>query len=466
MALLTFLARVAVPVNATTAGFLYLLLVLVIATGWGFIEAALTSIAATLLLNYFFLPPIGTFTIADPQNWVALASFLATSLIASRVSATARKRTRDALERQQDIQRLYSFSRAILLIEGAHSFAKELTEKLAEIFGVTAAVLYDGRSGEFYRAGPGNCDGVEDELRRAARYGDSFSASDRKRVIAPVRLGAEPIASLALEGLPMPDSVLQGIANLVAIGLERARVQDFAHQIEAARQTDELRTTLIDAMSHEFKTPLTAIRAVTTSLLGNPEQGFKSRTELLRIADEEAEHLTKLIEDTIEMARLDTSRITLNREPADPGEMVGEVLASLETKIENRPIEVDCKAAAGAVPVDPRLLKLALKQLFENAVKYSPADSPLKIGVKRHDATVDVQITNRGPGIPPEEMPRVFERFYRSASIKRQIPGSGLGLSIARSIVQAHGGSLTAVSRPGETTFQISLPVPEGAANA
>ena len=138
---------------------------------------------------------------------------------------------------------------------------------LAETFGLSAAVLYDRRTGEFYRAGPADFEGLDDQLRDAALQGTSFSDAATYRTITAVRLGAEPIASLALQGVNMPDSVLQGVGNLVAIGLERARAQDLAHQVEAARQSEQLRTTLIDAMAHEFKTPLTLIKGATSSVL-------------------------------------------------------------------------------------------------------------------------------------------------------------------------------------------------------
>ena len=270
VALVTFAAYRVFQVNATTAGFAYLLLVLVIASTWGFTEACLASVAATLLLNLCFLPPIGKLTIYDTQNWVALFSFLATSLIASRLSAKAERRTQDAIARRQDVERLYTFSRAILLIEEGEPFPKQLARRLAEIFPVDAVVLYDRRTDEIHRAGPAEFDGLDDQLRDAARHGGSFADTEQRRVITAVRLGSEPIAALGIQGARMPDSVLQGIANLVAIGLERARAQDLAHQIEAARRSEQLRTTLLDALAHEFKTPLTSIKAATTSLLANP----------------------------------------------------------------------------------------------------------------------------------------------------------------------------------------------------
>jgi two-component system sensor histidine kinase KdpD len=235
--LVTFVAYKIIPVNAATVGFAYLLLVLVIASTWGFFEAAISSIAATLVFNFFFFPPVGTFTIADPQNWVALFSFLATSLIASRLSAKAKSRALEAIERRQDLERLYSFSRAILLIDQNSPFPKQLIEKLAETFRLAAVVLYDRRTSEFYRVGYSFEHNIDEQLRGESVPNLDASGSRSDPLIMGVSLGSEPIAGLALCGAKMPDSVLQGIANLVAIGLERARSQDLAQQVEAARQS-------------------------------------------------------------------------------------------------------------------------------------------------------------------------------------------------------------------------------------
>jgi two-component system sensor histidine kinase KdpD len=257
----------------------------------------------------------------------------------------------------------------------------------------------------------------------------------------------------------MPDSVLQGIANLLAIGLERARAQDLAHQIEAARQSEQLRTALIDAMAHEFKTPLTSIKAATTSLLARPRQPEESRNELLRIADEEAEHLRELIDNAVEMARLDTTRIEVNLQISDLVEAAREVVASMQSAIENRPVHVTAERTALPAAFDHRLVRLAIKELLDNALKYSPPETPIEIRVSSRDNTATIDVTNRGEGIPLQEQPRIFNRFYRSPSVQHRIPGSGLGLSIAHRIAQAHDGDLTVTSHSGETTFRLTLPL-------
>jgi two-component system sensor histidine kinase KdpD len=466
VALVTWVAFSLVSVNATTVGFGYLLLVLILATIWGFLEASIASIAATLTYNRYFFPPIGTFTITDPQNVVALFTFLATALVASRLSAVAKRRALDAAARQQDVERLYTFSRAILLIDKGDPFPKQLVQKLADIFELAAVVLYEGRLEEFYRAGPSDFEGLDDQLREAALRGTSFADPQKHRTITAVRLGSEPIAGLALQGATMPDSVLQGIANLLAIGLERARAQDLAAQVEAVKRSEKLRTTLLDAMAHEFKTPLTSVIAATTALRDSPEQALASRVELVKIADEEAHHLKDLIDDTVEMGRLDTADISVHAELTDMGDIVREVVASMRSDIDHRSVNVICDEQRCAIAIDRRLVRLAIKQLLDNALKYSPPQNPVTIQVHRAGGVTSVSVTDNGEGIPAQEQNRIFERLYRSPSVERQIPGSGLGLSIAQNIVRAHHGDLKVTSRPGETTFRITLPAnPAGALN-
>jgi len=460
VALVTWVGSAVIPVNATTVAFAYLLVVLILATVWGYVEAIVASLAATLAFNFFFLPPVGTLTITDPQNVVSLFSFLATALVGSRLSTTAKQRALDAAARQRDVERLYTFSRAILLIEKSDVFAKELIQKLADIFELSAVVLYERRTEQFYRAGPADFDGLEDQLKDTALQGTAFTDPERHRTITAVRLGAEPIAGLALEGAPMPDSVVQGIANLVAIGLERAHAQHLAAQVEAAQQSEKLRTTLLDAMAHEFKTPLTSVIAATSALLDSPDQAAAARTELLKIADEEAHHLKELIDDTVETGRLDATEIRVNAEPIKVEVLVREVAASMRA---GRPIEISGTQSPRPILADRRLLGLAIKQLLDNALKYSPPDTPVSTHIESADDSVTIAVTDHGKGIPRQEQSRIFERLYRSPSVARQIPGSGLGLSIAQSIVRAHNGELNVTSRPGETTFRITLPAePDG----
>jgi two-component system sensor histidine kinase KdpD len=257
----------------------------------------------------------------------------------------------------------------------------------------------------------------------------------------------------------MPDSALQGVANLIAIGLERARAQKLTAEVEAGRQTERLRTALIDAMAHEFKTPLTSIRAVTSSLLADPDLSKDGRTELVKIADEEAERLKDLIDNAVEMARLDAAHIDIRPESVNLSETVKELIQSMRTKIDGRPMEIKTEAALPDVLADRRLIRLAVKQLIDNALKYSPPHTPVTIQLGSSEEAVQLMVADCGGGIPIEDQPKIFQRFYRSPAVQNQMPGSGLGLSIAYRIVQAHGGDLAVTSKPGETAFQMTLPL-------
>lgn len=459
VALITWIGFSVIPVNSTTIGFAYLLFVLAIASTWGFLEAALSSIVATLLFNFFFLPPILTFTIADPQNWIALFTFLATALITSRLSTKAKRRTLDAEEKQRDLERLYTFGRAILLIDDGETFAKQLMSRLADTFELEAVALYDPHTGETYHAGPVDLEGLESQLREAALQGTAFSDPDHRQSVTAIRLGAQPIASLGLMGPPMSDSLLQSLANLVAIGLERSKAQDLAREVEVVRRSERLRTTLIDAMAHELKTPLTSIRAATSALLANPGQKPAHDMEMLKIADEEAAHLDELIDDALDMAQLDSEHFEVDLEPSNLNEVIRDAAISMKGELKDRKLEVQSDDRLPPISMDRRLMKLAIKQILDNALKYSPLEAAVAVHAFRGDGTVALEITDHGKGISREEQLRIFERFYRSPSIRNQIPGSGLGLSIAHRILRAHGGDLTVKSSPGETTFRLVLPV-------
>jgi signal transduction histidine kinase len=210
-------------------------------------------------------------------------------------------------------------------------------------------------------------------------------------------------------------------------------------------------------MAHEFKTPLTSVMAATTALLANPDQPAESKAELVKIADEEAKHLNELIDEAVEMGRLDTVDIRVHTEPSNIDEIVHDVLASMRNEIDDRPVKVVFDAHAPEIAIDRRLIKLAIKQLVDNALKYSPPETPVTIRV-HNGSGVTVSVTDYGKGISIHEQSRIFDRLYRSPSVQNRIPGSGLGLSIAQNIIRAHHGELTVTSRPGETTFRMTIP--------
>ena len=457
IAAITWVCYGLLPVNETTVGFAYLLAVLFIASRWGLAESITASLTAVLAYNFFFLPPVGKFTIADPQNWVALISFLATAITASHFSRQAKMR---ALEHQsaEEMETLYAFSRSILLIDPSQPVAKQLAMQIAQTFNASAVALYDRESAQTYRSGPEDFAAPDDRLRKAAVEGTFFRDHATRSVITSIRLGAQPIGSLGLRGADLSDSALQGLANLVAIGLERNRAQASASRAEAARQSDELKSTLLDALAHEFKTPLTSIKAASTALLSSDGLAPEQRRELLSVVDEEADRLSILVTEAIQMARIEAGRVHLRRDHQDVPALIEAVLEKLKPRSEERAIQVRISSQIPPIWVDRELIEVALRQLIDNALKYSPPDTPVRVEAEVESGRVIVSVADSGPGIPEAEQTRIFEKFYR-ADAARHVPGAGLGLVIAREIIHANGGEIWVESKPGEgSIFRFSVP--------
>jgi two-component system, OmpR family, sensor histidine kinase KdpD len=449
-------------VNATTTGFFYLVGILVIATFGGLIESTIASVVAMLCFNYFFFPPTGTFTVADPQNWVALFAFLATSLTASQLSARAKHRTRETIERQTEIERLYSLSRSLLLADPARPVARQVVQQIAQVFELSEVALYDRNSDEVYRAGMGDVSDIEARMKEAALQSTVIREGNGRLIVAPVRLGGHPIGSLAVRGVALPDAALQSLLNLVAIAMERALSQAAVNRAEVARQNEELKSILLDAIAHEFKTPLTSIKAVTTDLLSEPAGVLpEHQRELINIADEGADRLSKLVTDAIQLTRIEGGTFRLNRGVYFPSSLVAAALRQMKTLTDGRGFQVSLPDDLPPVFVDSELIQMVAAHLIENALKYSPAGTPISIGARAAptEEKVVIYIKDRGPGISEEEQSRIFEKFYRGAN-ERNLKGTGMGLAIAREIVRAHGGEIWVTSKAGEgSEFCFSLPL-------
>lgn len=457
---LTFLSFRLMPVNATTAGFMYLIVVLLIAAAWGIVEATVASVVAVLCLNYYFLPPVGGLTIADPQNWVALFAFLATSIVASQLSSRAKQRTRLAVDRQLEMERLYALSRAILLTEANRTAPKQIAHHVAQIFDLPAVALYDRDTGEVHHGGPEDLRAVDEELKEAALHGTLFQNEPARTVVTAVRLGGEPIASLAIRDSSLSDTALQAISNLVAIGLEKVRGQEAASRAEAARQSEELKSTLLDAIAHEFKTPLTSIKAAASALLSAPAPKVDEQRELVTIVDEEADRLGRLVTEVIEMARIEAGKVQLDKKRCSVGDLVSAALRQMKPIGNGRDITVEAADDLPPVTVDAGLIELAIRQLVDNAVKYSAPGSPLSIVARRSGSAVIIAVRDHGPGIPERHLARIFEKFYRGPGADRKAIGTGMGLAITREILRAHHGDVHVQSSPGQgSEFSLSLPL-------
>ncbi len=463
VAAITFLCFHLLHVNATTTGFVYLVAILMIATAGGLVESTITSIAAMLCFNYYFFPPIGTFTIANPQNWVALFAFLATSLTASQLSARAKRRTKEAIARQHEMEKLYSLSRTLLLTDVARPMANQIVQHVAQAFEFSAVGLYDRKSNEIYRAVEGEWPVIDNQLRDVAFRSTFFRDEHTGVIITPIRLGRQPIGSLAIRGSSLSDAALNSLLNIVAIGLERALSQEAVNRAEVARQSEELKSTLLDAIAHEFKTPLTSIKAVTTDMLSDPASELRQhQRELVSIADEGVDRLSKLVTEAIQLARIEGGTFRLNRGVHSSPSLILAALRQMKALTDGREIKLSVADDLPPVWVDEDLIQMVITHLLDNALKYSPSSSPISIAARAEDGRVIVSVSDRGPGISEEEQPRLFEKFYRGKG-DRSLKGSGMGLAIAREIMAAHDEQIWVVSQPGQgSEFRFSLPVAKG----
>ena len=441
-------------VNPTTVALCYVLAVLVIATTWGMVEATSASLVAVLCFNFFFLPPVGTWWIADPQNWVALVVLMVTGIIASQLSGRARRRTLDALAHQRDLERLYMLSRALLLSDTDADAPRTVARHIADTFELNAVALYDLDADRVFWGGTRQLPQVEARLRAGVCQPELGGGGDGV-IVTPVRLDAEAIGSLALETTGLSHTVVQSVANLAAIGLERARAHRVAARAEAIRQSGEVRATLLDALAHEFKTPLTATRAASSDLMATRLPGERER-ELVAIVDEGIDRLQRLVSDTIQMLRIDAGTFAVHRRRQMLADVVRRTLDGVAPRLDGREVLTSIPEGL-SIDADPELLGLALRQLLDNAAKFSPPTSRIELSAASN-GTVDVAIRNSGPPIPPHDQTQVFDRFYRGTQA-RHVAGSGLGLAIVQQIAHAHGGRVSVRSDEiNGTEFRLSLP--------
>jgi len=446
-------------VNSTTVALTFLLAVLAIATGWGLLVAICASILAVVAINYFFLPPIGTLTIADPQNWVALFAFLVTSITASQLSVRVKRRAAEAEERRREVERLYTLGQAMLLSGEPRSMAKETVNHIIQIFEIPAVALFSKVENEVYRSGPETAAISDRQMRQAIDWVDPLTDIEKQIAIVPVRLGGQAIGSLGLVGRILSAAALKAVAYMVAVGIERARSLEEANRIEAARQSEALKSALLDALAHDLKTPLTSIKGSLTHLLGRTHNADEH--ELLSLANEEADRLNRLVVEVLEMSRIEAGKLHPDRVPHSIGEMVAAALEELETVLKDRDVRLEVPSDLPLADVDSDFVQQVFKQLLDNAARYSQVGSPIAISAQlASEKMIMVRVADQGKGISEVEQSKVFDKFFRGHDSRYEIPGTGLGLSIAKGIVEAHGGRIWVASEPGVgSVFSFTLPV-------
>jgi len=452
--------RVLLEVNNTTVALTLLLAILGISARWGLAEATLASLVAVLGFNYYFLPPVHTFTVQDPQNWVALLAFLVTAVTASQLSERARRRAAEAESRRLEMERLYAMVQAMMFGGTARKTVREFVHLVVRAFGASAAAFYYRPAEEVFRSGPESQAVSDHDLTAAAEIDDVSIDPSRRLATAPVRLGGRPLGSLALIG-PLPsENTIRAIVNLVAITIEKARALEDASQAEAARQSEVLKAALLDSLAHDIKTPLTSIKAAVTSLLGG---SAGDQRELLTIINEEADRLNTLAAEVVAMARIEAGKLHLERRSVSAADFISAALSELAGELKGRAVSVDVPDGLPPADADPEFVAQVVKQFIDNAARYSPPGSPIAISAELNGGKIEIGVRDRGPGIEENERTRIFDKFFRGRRHRFETRGTGMGLAIAKGIVEAHGGRIWVESERGQgSVFHFSLPAGGG----
>jgi len=461
--------------NATTVALGFLVVVLLVATTARLWVAMTTSIVAMLAFNFFFLPPIGALVITDPQNWVALFAFLAVSLVASNLSAVARDRTEEAVTRRDELARLLDLSRDVLLITESAIAHSSLAGFIARRFDLdyVAICLPKGTEWTVFESGPGRAaldpmglsaafraadlhDGSGSDRRSPMGEGAPMLTADELRVV-PLRFGTKPIGLLAATGRPVEPGTLDALAGLAALALERVQFLDERKGAELARQGEELKSALLASLSHDLRTPLTAIRVAADNLRSTwPDE--RERREQSELIVAEVDRLTRLFQNILEMARIDAGAVANDARWVAPSEIVDAARNRVDHALRGRTIELSVDSER-LVRLDPRLPAAALSHLLENAAQYSAPPSSIHVQGSVSDAGLTITVRDHGHGIAPSDLPHVFERFYRGADARLGRSGTGMGLAIARGVLAVNGGSISAENCPdGGARFTIVVP--------
>lgn len=458
---LTWLLTRALPVaNPATVSTAFLLVVLVVAATSTLRAAIVTSVAAVLAFNYFFLPPVGTFDIADTQNWVALGAFLVVSLVASNLSAVARTRTAEAVARREEQARLFDLSRDVLVLPDDRHALTALARSVARRFDLefvavalpletgwdvfqagTLAIELDWR--ELSTALAAARTTLEFDVASRAYSGQRETrVADRVVRLVPLRAGTRPIGLLAAAGRALEPGTLDALAGVVAIAIERASLLEERKAAEITRRSEELKTTLLASIGHDLRTPLTAIR-VAAANMQDEAFGAADRREQGELIHAEVERLARLFQNLMDMARIDAGGVARESRRAFPSEIVAAARDQVEHALGRHRVTVAIEPDV-TVRLDPRLTASALARVLENAAHYAPEGTAIDVSAAVSDDALTIVVRDHGPGIDAEDLPHLFERFYRGASSRRRASGSGMGLWIARGFVSAQNGRVWA----------------------
>jgi two-component system sensor histidine kinase KdpD len=488
-------------VNVLSVALFYLIVIVAISLFADRWTSIASGFVAFLLFNLFFILPYYTLSVAAADHALVLFVFLSVATLTSQLVYRVRMRTFEALDRGRQMEKLNELSRALLSDVTLDELLETICERLTNVLRAEscAILLPDGSDRLTVRKahGPQPDADNRDQLAVAdwvfinrqpaglgmrveplaifrGRTGRAGTASRSATLYVPVATASRALGVIRVGQLndrrasAGDQQVLLTFANHVALALERVRLTDIATRADIVARSDELKSALLSAVSHDLRTPLASIKASVTSLLQEDiDWTADDERDLLSAIDEETDRLTRIVSNLLDLSRIEAGALKPNLEPNAIGELLGDVVTRARTQYPDRAFTVDIADELPIVPFDYVEMTQVLTNLIENAVRYSPAGAPVDLAAHRVDETIEITVADRGIGIPPGDEERIFQSFYRVPGRARP-DGTGIGLSICRGLIQAHGGSIRVERRPGGgSIFICTLPVgPVGVSSA
>jgi two-component system, OmpR family, sensor histidine kinase KdpD len=437
----TIVAAIVTPtVPADAAGVIYLVGVLGVSSLCGLWWGLGTSVASALAYNFFFLPPTHTFTINTSSDWAALAAFVLTAVVTSNLASRARRERDEAARRAAEARLSEQFATLVADADDMATVLPTLASQASRALGASDGVIHRGAPSP------------------PERRGSVLTLNFNGRWMGELRLIEVP--SGALEA-PAADRIARSLAGLIALGEERERRQRQQVQAEELSRSNELKTALLRAVSHDMRSPLMAITTAAGGL--RYAELAEDERELLETITDQSERMSRMIENLLDLSKLQAGAVSARADWLDPRELVEASADELQRRQpDGHPFRLDFAPDLPLVRGDASQLQRVIVNLLENARKFSPPASPVRAEVARAGSWLEIAVTDSGPGVPADEAERIFEPFYRAPG-GRDLPGSGLGLAIARGLADANGCRLTvAAAEGGGARFTLSLPVPAG----
>jgi two-component system sensor histidine kinase KdpD len=459
----------------------FLIAVVAVAVRFGLWPSLLASAVASLCYNFFFLPPIYTFTISDPVNLAAFGFFILVAIIVSHFAARGRTQAVVAHGRVRVLESLYAFSRKLAGVGTLDDVLWATAYQTALMLNVRVVLLLPENGSIAVKAGYPPEDTLDDadiaaakwawENNRAAGRG-SDTLPGAKRLFLPMRTGRGAIGVVGIDNdkpgpLLTPDQrrLLDALIDQSALAIERVHLVEDVERAKRTIEADQLRSALLTSISHDLKTPLAAVLGAAGTLRSMPDAlDAETRADLITTIIDESERLNRFIANLLDMTRLESGAIVPNAALHDVGEIVGSALERASKILAKHRVEVGLPEDVPMVEVDPVLFEQVLFNLLDNAAKYAPAGTTVRIQGWRDRNSVGLQVVDEGEGIPPADLEHVFDKFYRARKGDQVRAGTGLGLAISRGFVEAMRGTIVAANRTDRTgaVFEIRLPIPPG----